>query len=114
MVITIRGVEYGVGLFELLIILVILGIAIGIPVGVTLLLRKKMPGTLWIGILLNIVFCPFGQFYLKKQAWLFFIPLFILDLLILFKRYTYGWYVLVTISALIILLRFKKLSPENI
>ncbi|NLD36303.1 MAG: hypothetical protein GX654_05470 [Desulfatiglans sp.] len=113
MIINIGGVQYGIGLPEFLIILVIFAIAVGIPLIVTLLLRKYVPQKLWIALLLGFILGPLGQFYFKK-AWLYFISLLILEIILIVKQVNYGLLALSILSAGIMYLRFNKLKSHNI
>ena len=112
MIITVGETSYGIGIPEALIILVIFSIAVGIPLGVTLLLRKVNPNKTWIGILLSFIFCPFGQFYLKG-AWVFFLILILINTLLLVYFLDYGWFIAAILSAGIMYFRLKSLKLED-
>jgi hypothetical protein len=51
--------------FPEVIIIIILVLILGLPwILITNFLKKKYPGRMWLGILLTIIFVPFGQLYL--------------------------------------------------
>ena len=112
MIINIGGEQYGIGFPEFFIIIVMLAIIVAIPLTVTLLLRKYYPQKLWVALLLGFILCPFGQFYFKN-AWLYFIPLLVLDIIITVKLVNYGLLVLSLISTGIMYLRFIKIKNQT-
>ena len=62
-------------------VFLILVLIIGIPIWITFFLRKVIPGKLWLGLLLSVLFFPFGHFYLKGGV-VYIILLFAVEILL--------------------------------
>ena len=55
---------FGIGAPELIVILVLLLFLI-LPIWLSLFLRKKYPGKIWLGLLLCFLLTPLGQLYVE-------------------------------------------------
>ena len=96
---------YGIGLWEILILLIILVIIVG-PILLSLFLRKKYPRKMWVGIVLSFFFAPFGQLYLEGGA-VYIIALIVIIAVAL--QYGTGYFFLSNIvSAIIMYYRMRK------
>jgi hypothetical protein len=100
---------FGLGMQELIVLLIILLVII-VPIWITIRLKKKTPNKQWIGILLSIIFCPWGHLYIEGSAG-YIIALFILAGI---SKALTGAFILPFIaSPLIMWYRFTKLSKQK-
>lgn len=97
-----------IGFYELLILLLGLFVVF-IPFFITIFLRKRYPGKIWLGILLSIILNPIGQLYIEK-AIIYIIILFVFFSLsnALISNVGLSWFFTDILSAMIMYYRLIK------
>ena len=79
-----------------------------LPIFSVILCRKYFPNKLWMGIILSILSFPIGQFYLRKGlSYVIIIVLFVFLLSIIMKNEVILLATGCSISAVLMILRFK-------
>jgi len=81
---------------------------VGLPIWLTLLLRKILPDNYWLGLLLGLILVPFGHFYLKGGfIYMIFLTVFAF-LLLLFTQNDVVLGITISLASLALMhLRFK-------